>query len=328
MSNGDSLRAEIEKRFTLNWLIQGASQHVGMTLHHLIRDDLAAIHPKLPLWYDQMALINQLQWWRPLPTLLFGWPPRWWRRAARSPRHPFYNHPLLARYGGLMAEAFRCRALERARLKGVWRWPATFSVHTSILLGRIRQCERREPGPIIRAACRAASEAWGIEATRFRPQLLFSQGSIPPFAPVHHSFSLGSIALRSCACAWGGVSREADGSLCVRAAAVNGYYLTKELVKGTAELICLHGLGELDEETYSQVIRATDRIDVEPAMLQSGGEIWRRLLRVIPRTIRPAEVLMRLALAPNDLVVEVLSEVIEESASASDRVRSLCEAGL
>ena len=35
--------------------------------------------------------------------------------------------------------------------------------------------------------------------------------------------------------------------------------------------------------------------------------------------------LMRLALAPNDVVVEVLKEVIEESEAAKDRVRSLCE---
>ena len=36
------LRGEINKRLTLNWLIQGAAQHAGMTFHHLVRDDCMA----------------------------------------------------------------------------------------------------------------------------------------------------------------------------------------------------------------------------------------------------------------------------------------------
>ena len=40
--NEQALRDQINKRLTLNWLIQGAAQHAGMTSHHLVRDELDA----------------------------------------------------------------------------------------------------------------------------------------------------------------------------------------------------------------------------------------------------------------------------------------------
>ncbi|MEJ0088566.1 MAG: hypothetical protein WDM80_02220 [Limisphaerales bacterium] len=41
------VQLEIQKRFTLNWLIQGAAQHAGMTFHHLVRDELDALESGL-----------------------------------------------------------------------------------------------------------------------------------------------------------------------------------------------------------------------------------------------------------------------------------------
>ena len=57
-------RLEIQKRYTLNWLIQGASEHAGMTLHHLVRDELNAFDSRLLRSYDQIALLGLLQYWR------------------------------------------------------------------------------------------------------------------------------------------------------------------------------------------------------------------------------------------------------------------------
>jgi hypothetical protein len=70
---------QIQKRLALNWLIQGAAQHAGMTFHHLVRDELNAISPKLLHFYDQYALINLLQYWQPEAKLLLGslkWTPK------------------------------------------------------------------------------------------------------------------------------------------------------------------------------------------------------------------------------------------------------------
>ena len=93
-------RVEINKRLTLNWLIQGAAQHAGMTAHHLVRDELDAIHSDLVRLYDLCALSNLFQYSSPSAVLLLGWPPRFWKRAASSPSHRFFNHRLLSRHGG------------------------------------------------------------------------------------------------------------------------------------------------------------------------------------------------------------------------------------
>src|SRR6266851_1045136 len=80
----EDLRGEINKRLTLNWLIQGAAQHAGMTFHHLVRDELDALDTGLLQLYDQYALINLLQYWRAQATLVLGWPPRFWRRPQQN----------------------------------------------------------------------------------------------------------------------------------------------------------------------------------------------------------------------------------------------------
>src|SRR6516164_2965223 len=107
------LRDEINKRLTLNWLIQGAAQHAGMTFQHLVRDELNALHPELVRLYDQYALINLLQYWHTSAGLLLGRPKSYWKQAATDPGHPFFGHPLLAKYGGLLAETGRQRGLAR-----------------------------------------------------------------------------------------------------------------------------------------------------------------------------------------------------------------------
>jgi hypothetical protein len=73
---------EIQKRLTLNWLIQGASQHAGMTFHHLVRDELNAMDPELIRLYDHFALIGLLQYWHLSATIIFGTPARFWKRAV------------------------------------------------------------------------------------------------------------------------------------------------------------------------------------------------------------------------------------------------------
>src|SRR5690349_11795173 len=111
-------RLEIQKRFTLNWLIQGAAQHAGMTFHHVVRDELEALDPELLGLYDQYALINLLQYCQPLVGLIFGRPSTFWKKAASDPKHPFFGHPVLSRYGGVLAVESRHRSLERCKEKG------------------------------------------------------------------------------------------------------------------------------------------------------------------------------------------------------------------
>jgi hypothetical protein len=312
-----SLRDEINKRLTLNWLIQGAAQHAGMTLHHLVRDDLNARDPRLLHLYDQYALINLLQYWHIDAIVLMGRPRRFWKRAATKSSHPFFHHPLLSRYGGMLAEAGRQRALERSREKGVTRLPVVFGLQAAALIMRINLIERHHLATLSEIARRAASMAWGIPIDRL-------DGFVTPLVADQYAFerlpaarNLRGSVLKLAVCGYGGVVRR-NGTLMVVGRGTNWQLVAKELVKGTAELICLHGLNRLDDQTYSEVTCAADGLEKEPAMLQTGGELWRRLLIVVPPDRAIAEVLMHLARLP-----EALESLIEAVIENPDRAREL-----
>ena len=109
----------------------------------------------------------------------------------------------------------------------------------------------------------------------------------------------------------------------VVARGTNWQLLAKELVKGTAELICLHGLNELDDQTYQRVMDSADWVEYEPWMLQTGGELWRRLLAIIP-TGRPiAPILMHLARLPPDSLHALIEAVIEQPQWAAELLADL-----
>src|SRR5258706_8567866 len=120
------LRDQINKRLSLNLLIQGAAQHSFLTSHHLVRDELNALDPRLLLRYDQFAAAAFVQYWRGTSVLVSGHPAIFWRRATRF-FHPFSRHPLLARHGRALANASKHRAIARCRAKGVSTTPGLFS---------------------------------------------------------------------------------------------------------------------------------------------------------------------------------------------------------
>jgi hypothetical protein len=302
----DTLRDEINKRFTLNWLIQGAAQHAGMTFHHLVRDELDALDPALVRLYDQYALINLLQYWSFDGALLLGWPPWFWRRAATNPKHPFFGHPVLSRHGGTLAAAARQRGRERCKEKGFWGLRFWFSFQVLYVVGRLRYKEAGHSQALIELAKKAVSMVWGILPDRLEAELTtnvaFGQLSTP-------RTSTGR-SMRACAVGYGGVLRRGD-RLVVVARGTNWQLVAKELVKGTAELICLHGLNRLTDDVYRQVIAAADGVDYEPWMLQTGGELWRRLLDVLPADRPRAEMLMHLARLPASALETLMLAVIE-----------------
>jgi len=312
------VRHEINKRLTLNWLIQGAAQHAGMTCHHLVRDELDAVHPKLLRLYDQYALINLLQYWRLEAAILLGWPPRFWRRAASDPRHPFFGHPLLSRHGGTLAAAAKQRAVERSKTKGLTRIPVLFAFQVAYVIGRLNTIEAKHSRELIALAKKATATVWGIAPDQLDADLTASVA----FGNLRRPETLRERILRGCAVGYGGVLRR-DDSFEVVARATNWYVLNKELVKGTAELICLHGINKLRDDTYDLVLRSADRIEFEPWMLQTGGELWRRLLPLLPAGRPLAGMLMHVARLPAGPLERLMLAVIEEPESARGRLAGL-----
>lgn len=300
-------RLEIQKRHTLNWLIQGAAQHAGMTFHHMVREELSALEPELLKYYDQYALINLLQYWQPTSAMIFGWPPRFWEKAVSAEDHPFFGHPLLSRYGGMLAEAGRQRARERCREKGLNPLPVAFTLQVMHVVARLRELEAPHRPQLARLAKQTASMVWGIPLERLDGQLrdrVASDSRIPVRSTRDAMFY-------KCMVGFGGVIHNGN-DLVVVGRGTNWQLLAKELVKGTAELICLHGLNQLDDDIYRRIIDVTDRLDLEPWMLQSGGELWRRLLASFPDGVPLAQVLMRLARLPAGTLESVLGAVIDK----------------
>jgi hypothetical protein len=316
--NDVTLQGEINKRFTMNWLIQGAAQHAGMTLHHLVRDELDALDPELVRLYDQYALINLLQYWHLDATLLLGWPPRFWRRASSDPRHPFFGHPVLSRHGGALAATARQRGRERCKEKGFWGLRFFFSFQAMHVIGRLRHKEAGHAQALIELARKAVTMAWGISPDRLDAEWTTRVA----FGELSRPRTFGGRVLRACAVGYGGVLRRGD-SLVVVARGTNFQLVAKELVKGTAELICLHGLNRLTDDTYRQVIGAADGVDFEPWMLQTGGELWRRLLAVLPSGRPVAQMLMHLARLPARSLETLMLAVIEQPPQARDLLAGL-----
>jgi hypothetical protein len=296
-------RLEIQKRHTLNWLIQGAAQHAGMTFHHLVRDELNALDPGLLPYYDQYALINLLQYWHPHTRSLFGQPTQFWQEAAVKPDHPFYDHPLLSRYGGMLAETGKQRGFARWREKG---FPPVIRIMD--VVNNLKTLEAPHRPRLVELAKGTASTVWGIPRERLHGELtdkiVLDDNMLPAQSKVGKAF-------RACIVGFGCVTQN-DDDLVVTGKGTNWQLVAKELVKGTAELICLHGLAQLDDDMYRRIIEVTDQLDLEPWMLQSGGELWRRLLASFPDDVPLAEVLMRLARLPAGTLESILAEVIEK----------------
>jgi len=314
----DTLRDEINKRFTLNWLIQGAAQHAGMTFHHLVRDGLDAIDPDLVPLYDQYALINLLQYWHFDAALLLGRPSRFWRRAASKASHPFFGHPVLSRHGGMLAEEARQRGLQRCKEKGFWGLRFLFTFQALRVIDRLRRKEAGHSQALLGLAKSAVAGVWGIPPDRLDAELTAKVA----FGNLSRPRTFAGWVMRACAVGYGGVARRGE-SLVVVGRGTNWQLVAKELVKGTAELICLHGLNRLSDETYRQVIEAADGPHFEPWMLQTGGELWRRLLAVLPPGRPLAEVLMHLARLPARSLETLMLAVIEQPPWACELLTGL-----
>jgi hypothetical protein len=208
----------------------------------------------------------------------------------------------------MLAEAGRRRGLARCKEEGLTRVPVAFAFRTVFLIRRLKALEGPHRGRLAELAKGTAAMVWGIPKERLEGELAEGVVLEPDRSPAH---SVREALLRACVVGVGGVARRGE-ALVVVARGTNWQLLAKELVKGTAELICLHGLNPLSEEMYRRVIDTTDRMELEPWMLQSGGELWRRLLAAAPEGRPLARVLMELARLPAGELEQVLAGVIEE----------------
>jgi hypothetical protein len=283
------LRQQINKRLTLNLLIQGAAAHTYITAHHLAADELEHLRPGLVELYDKAVVGFHLNYWIGDITLLYGWWRWfWWRTAWRS--HPFHQHPLLARYGSELARSAKRELINRARRKGVRTLPGLHYLQSVRMHLQVMLAEEGHQTQLEAAAKRITSEIWGIDEHRLDGEITWNVA----FGHLREPRTRIGRWTRKIAGGYGGVQHDGQRfkvvgkSICLP-------LLIHELVKGTAELVCIHGLNRLSDEVYDQVTAEADQLEYEVWLLQAGPEAWRRLLAAVPPGVPIAQVLMHLS---------------------------------
>jgi hypothetical protein len=313
------LQRQLNKRLTLNLLIQGVATHSYFTTHHLVKEELDQIDPNLIPLYDRISVSGFLAYWLGDLCLVCGTPTRFWARVGQ-PQHPFARHPLLVECGAELAAASYRHARERAKAKGVSRIPGFHYAQLVRMMIQALRRERKHQPRLEQLARQVAHAVWGIDEDRLHARLTTQV----EFGQLHPTQSLAGRVLRRAAIGYGGVLRDGD-SLKVVARAWIFPLLCHELVKGTAELICLHGMNRLDRQLYDSVTREADRIEYELWLMQAGAELWRRLLRLIPPGYDLAEVLMQIARLEPDPLERLMRQIAGRSDSASRQLLALLE---
>jgi hypothetical protein len=300
----------LNKRFSLNLLIQGAASHTYLTAHHLVRDDLEAISPGIVRLYDKMSLNVHLSQWIGDLVFAVGFPRKFWR-SIKDPGHPFSGHPFLVKHGAYLSQESKRYTVQRARQKGVSATPGIQYAQTFWLLGRTVMREKKHRRTLAAAAEKATARIWGIGRDRLSGKIT---GDVE-FGDLQTPTTRAGRILRSAAAGYGGV-RKVNGRMMVHARAWMWPLLAHELTKGTAELVCLHGLNELDEVTYRFVTHEADKIEHEIWMMQAGGELWRLFLAALPQPDRLAESLMYVARLDPQPLEQLMMDLVEHPRTA------------
>jgi hypothetical protein len=313
----DELLQQTNKRLTLNLLIQGAAAHAFLTAQHLVKEELETIRPGLTRLYDKFAVAFHLNYWIGDIPIVYGRPSKFWRRT-HHPTHPFHRHRLLAERGRDLARAAKRNLTSRAWKKWVCAIPVLHYAQFMWLLVRVALAERRRRPQLSRLAVQTVAEIWNIDEDRldaeFTTNVAF--GNLPTPKTRVGRFT------QQAAIGYGGVEQR-FGQFQVVAKSWNWPLVVHELVKGTAELVCLHGLNTLDEEMYARVTDEADQIEYETSMLQVGPEIWRRLLLVLPVDRPLAEMLMHVARLDPQPLEELMFAVIDDPEQARQMLRQL-----
>ena len=285
----DETLGQINKRLTLNLLIQGAAAHTFLTAHHLVAAELEAIRPGLTRLYDRMAVSCHLNYFIGDIPLVYGRPSRFWSRTHR-PEHPFHRHALLARHGGELWRASKRHLLARGWKKWIIGIPFLHHMQMMGLILRVSRAERGHRHQLAELAKRVTSLIWGIDEDRLVAELT---GDVA-FGHLRTPKTLVGRITREAAIGYGGVQRDGERFTVV---GKSWYFplVVHELTKGAAELVCLHGLNTLDDETYEAATDEADQLEYETWLLQAGPEAWRRLLAVLPANRPLPEVLMHIA---------------------------------
>jgi len=311
------VRHLVNKRLTLNVLIQGAATHTFLTAHHAVRDNINLLDPELIRLYDSMNACNNLGYWKGLIAIFIGRPMKFWNTLNR-PNNLFYYHRFMRRHGAALARESRKDALQRCKDKGVPQSGLHNEACMYHLFKTVFAVEARHRYMLEELGKKVCSEIFAIGEEKLDATLTMS----PAWGTVREPTTRRGRLMMHAMVGWGGVMRGRGGRLKVCAKAVTWPLLVHELVKGTMELICLHGLNDLPDGHYETVMDHTEHVEYEIPMIQVGPEIYRRFLKVLPREIPIAQCVMKVSQMEPIELEEFMFEMIESPDRATNMIRA------
>jgi hypothetical protein len=118
--------------------------------------------------------------------------------------------------------------------------------------------------------------------------------------------------------------REND-QIIVHARATTLPVLIQELIKGTMELLGLHGISNLDKATHQHVMERSDDPADEHFHIQMGPALWRKLLTVLPKGshMNMGSVISKLYKLPPNQLHAIMDAVVDDLPIAKELLSQL-----
>jgi len=238
----------------------------------------------------------------------------WWK--MRQNRHEFGFHPFLVKHGYRIARQTKREVFARCRsagipLDGLLNEMRGFQVYAEVI-----EAEHVHLPPLEELAKDLCCEMYGIGRELLDGKLTQN----PSFGTVRQPDNEAGQELLKVMIGWSAVERQ-HGRLSVRATATFWPMLVHELIKGSVELICLHGMNNVSESDFAIALEHTDHVEFEIPMLQIGGTIFKRFLLARPREVELAEAIMYVAKFEPEVIEQFMFHLFESPNQATGMIR-------
>lgn len=267
--------------------------------------------------YDKMSVNFHLAQWMGDLVFVVGSPKKFWQQVG-EPGSPFSNCPFIVKHGRDLSEESKRDTIQLARKRRASTTPRIQYGQSHWFLLQTLRLEMNKSSVLEKLCAKAISQIWQIDADRLSAQITTSVkfGNLQP-----NPSKVGKV-FQECAAGFSGVVNR-NGRFQVVAKAWMFPVLIHELTKGTAELVCLHGINKLDDQLYETVISIADKIEYEIWMIQAGAALWRKFLEIKQPAFPLAETLMHLALLEPEKLEEFLFDLIEHPLTARGTIADL-----
>ena len=293
--------------------------HGCQSAHHLVASSLQEIDPELLTLYDELSARLSLAYWRGALSLINGRPERFWNRMDNV-RNLFHFHPFMRAHGKPLAFQARDSAFERCKQQGLSINGLLNEVGASRAIWKTLEKEQPHYAQLERLACEVCHQIYDVPIDRLNASITLE----PKWGDIREPETRSGKLMMMVMVGWGGVDRR-DGRLEVVGQAIVWLLTLHELIKGTVELICLHGMSQLDEATYASAVDITEHVEHEVPMLQVGPELFRRFLAISPRELAISQTLMHTAMLDPEALEQFMFDLVETPNRATERIRLLAK---